>query len=234
MRINIKGLKKYFNDRLVLDIDEITFNPGTVYGIIGPNGSGKTTLIRIISGIDKQYVGLVMYENEDNSNISFDYAREEIAMLHQKPYIFNTSVKENIEIGIRARGGREFKDAYNIIELLGLESIKKRNAQKISGGEAQRTALGRILAINPKVLILDEPTSNIDIENTAIIESTIIDLMKDKDKTVLLITHNIFQAMRLCDVIVCMDKGKVMEIINKEDFKRNKRIGELLLYISTF
>lgn len=233
MRIKIMDLKKHYNERLVLDIDEIIFNPGTVYGIIGPNGSGKTTFIRIISGLDNQFDGSVVYE-KSNIKLSFDSVKNEISMLNQNPYIFNTSVKENIEIGIRVRGGRDFNEAEGIIKLLGLEPIKKRNAKRISGGEAQRTALGRILAINPEVLILDEPTSNIDIENTAIIERAIMNLMRDGEKTVLLITHNIFQAMRLSDVIVYMDKGKILDIIDKEDFQKSKRIKELYLHLSTF
>lgn len=230
MKVIVKGLKKYFGERKVIDIEELKFDDGFIYGIIGPNGSGKTTLLRMIAGLEREYEGTILYENKDKRMVEFEKVRNEVIMHPQKPYIFNVSVRENVEIGVRTRKNGSLEKVEAAMEKLGLKSLENRNALLVSGGEAQRTALARVLSLEPGLLILDEPTANIDVENTNIIEKAIIKLKKDNSKTVLLVTHNIFQAMRLCDYLICLDKGKIIETKARKDIDDSKIIKELIEY----
>jgi tungstate transport system ATP-binding protein len=233
MYINLFKVKKIIGNKTLLNIDSLRLDSGKIYGIVGPNGAGKSTLLRILAGLDKEFDGEILYGYEWDSLQKFDKVRESIAMLHQKPYVFNMTVRENIELGIKLNGRENSELVNKIIDRLSLNGISDKSALKTSGGEAQRTSLGRLLALEPQLLLLDEPTANVDPENTRMIEKAINEMTDDKDRTIIIVTHNVFQALRLCDYVVYMEKGVISDIVEKENALKSKKLKELLKFTSS-
>jgi tungstate transport system ATP-binding protein len=232
MNVNISGLVKRIGDKTILNISDLSIKKGYIYGIVGPNGSGKTTLLRIIAGLDDDYEGIVTYGDDANSPQSFSRVKEFVSMFHQKPYIFDMSVRQNIELGVKLSGKKNMDVVAELIQMMGLIKMEDKNALKLSGGEAQKTALGRVLAVDPGLLLLDEPTANIDPENTRIIENTVNSVKAKHDKTVVIVTHNVFQAARLCDYVIYMESGRIVETVAREDIMKSRKIKELMEYTS--
>jgi ABC-type multidrug transport system ATPase subunit len=232
MQVKVENLKKVIGDKKLLEIESIELESGKIYGIVGPNGAGKSTFLRILSGLDKEYDGLVLYKKASSNYRRFEDVKESIAMLHQKPYIFDMSVRENVELGLKLKGKKNRELVNDIINFLRLFEIKDKSALKTSGGEAQRTALARILALEPELLLLDEPTANVDPENTRIIEKAIMNMRKSLRGTIIIVTHNVFQALRLCDYVIYMEKGKIVEIIEKSKSFQSNKMRELVEFTS--
>lgn len=209
MYIKISNLKKFYKERQILDINDLEIKKGKITGIVGPNGSGKTTLLNIISGLDNNYDGVVTY---DGNNINYEILKN-ITLVFQKPYLVKTTVYENIQYPLKIRKIDKIdrnKKVTDILKRLDMYKLKDKNAHLLSGGESQKVALARALVFEPSLLLLDEPTSNIDIESTEIIEREILKYNKELKATVIIITHDLNQAKRLCDDIICLKKGKVV------------------------
>lgn len=207
--INIKRLKKEYNNRLVVDIDELTIPKGQIFGIVGGNGSGKTTLLKMIADLESKDLGLI--------DISFK--RNEMVYLFQKPHLFNTTVYNNIAYPLKFRkmdSNEIHKKVEAIIEEFGIENLKDQNALKLSGGESQKVNLARALVFNPKLILLDEPTANIDPKSTMHIEKILKNALKTYKTNMVLVTHNISQARRLCVDVAVMRDGKVVGIDKAE------------------
>ncbi|NLY77032.1 MAG: ATP-binding cassette domain-containing protein [Tissierellia bacterium] len=209
MYIKIEGLKKYYSDKLILDIERLEIEEGRITGLIGPNGSGKTTLMRIISGLDLDFTGNIEY---NHSPLNEDIYKK-MTLVTQKPYLFRRRVYENIEFPLKVRRidkGIRRKKVEEIMERFQIEDLKNKKGHLLSGGESQKVSLARALVFEPELLLLDEPTSNIDPESMKIMESQIIRFNEETKGTVLIVTHNIEQAKRLCDRIIHLDWGKVI------------------------
>mgnify|MGYP000441539192 CR=1 FL=1 len=210
MNITLHNITKKYGDKTVLSIDQLDFKTGTVTGIIGPNGSGKSTLMRIIAGIDKEYTGSLYIEGQE---IDQEICKN-MTLVFQKPYLINTDVYNNIAYPLKIRGisKNEINRKIEImIELLQLKEIIKQNARTLSGGEMQRVVLARAIVFAPKLLLLDEPTSNIDPKTMQLMENAIKYTNQTFNTTVVLVTHNIRQLQRICTEAVFMQEGKVVE-----------------------
>lgn len=214
----IKAFKKY-NETKVLDIDELQFEENNIYVILGSNGSGKSTLINSISGLNKLSGGKILYDG----NIINQEIRKEISIMVQKPYLFNTTSKENILKGLKFRKFNEleiniafekYKSYFNI------ENLLNKKSKWLSGGERAKIALLRTAVLETEITILDEPTASMDIESSMIAEKLILD-MKQKKKTIIIVTHDVNQAMRVADCVIFMDKGKIIEMGNKNKVLKN-------------
>lgn len=217
----------YKNQDFELKIKKQIFKDGNIYGILGANGSGKSTLIKIISGEIKDYNGEVEYIKDGNTVIP----RGKISVLPQKPYIFKTTVEENIKMAMKW-SSKALDDIDGILNALELKDYLKRNATFLSGGEMQRVAIARVLAQNLDLMLFDEPTASIDPKNTIIIEEAIKKSKKD-DRCIVVVTHNIYQALRICDKIIFMKEGTILEEIDKCNAMENQIINEFLLYTSS-
>lgn len=203
MEIKIKNLKKYYGERQILNIEEMFIERGKITGITGSNGCGKTTLLGIISGLDKEYSGIVTYNGiKLNKEII-----NNMTIVFQKPYLFRRTVYENIEYPLKVRGGdkKENKNlVMDIIKGLEIEGLINKKAHLLSGGESQKVALARALVFKPKLLLLDEPTSNIDPAAIEVLEREIIRFNKETNSTIVIVTHNMDQSKRLGQRIIEM------------------------------
>lgn len=209
MNIDIRKAVKEYNDRVVLEIEDLTFEKGYIYALMGLNGSGKTTLLQCASGLDAFTKGEVLF----NGQIGSDIVRKEIAVMTQKPYIFNDTVLENIKLGLRFRkycSEEVDKRLKKYLQSFDMEDLLLKNARKLSGGEQAKTALLRTAVLETKVTFLDEPTASMDIESTLKAES-LIERMAAEERTVILVTHDLYQAERVADYVVFLDKGKIIE-----------------------
>lgn len=210
MNISMHNITKKFGDKTVLDIKQLEFNAGIVTGIIGPNGSGKSTLMKIIAGLDTEFTGSLHMDGQEINQKIY----KSMTLVFQKPYLINTDVYNNIAYPLKIRGmskGEINNKVEKMIELLQLKEIMKQNALTLSGGEMQKVAMARAIVFEPKLLLLDEPTSNIDPKTMQLMENAIKYINQSCNTTVVLVTHNIRQLQRVCTQAVFMQEGKVAE-----------------------
>ncbi len=212
--IEIYNLKKIFENNTVIDIPYLKIKKGKITAIIGPSGSGKSTLMALINGLAKPSEGKIIIEGEEfSANRDYsEYIRKQMTMVFQEPVMFKETLEKNIEYGLKLRGVKDIKNKiFNISELLGIQDKLKQRAPTLSGGEASRASLARAMVFEPKLLILDEPTSNLDPQNVAVIEAALKNMQKVLANTIIVVTHNMFQAKRIADEAVFILDGKVVE-----------------------
>ena len=207
--ITLKNIKKTYGDRTVLDIENLTFSKGETVAIVGPNGSGKSTLLKIIADTVKSDGGDI----ERNGKILY---------LPQQSVPFRKSVRKNILFSMENAYNKD-KRCDEILEELSLTSLADKNAKTLSGGEAQRLSLGRILVNECDFMLLDEPSSAADIEGTETIEKA---LTRYREKTgcgVIMTTHSPVQALKLSDRIIMLCDGKIVEDGKPENLLHNPK-----------
>ncbi|MFO7886953.1 MAG: ABC transporter ATP-binding protein [Eubacteriales bacterium] len=221
MDIKLRNIKKKYNDKIVLDIEELNIKKGKITGIIGPNGSGKTTMMKIIGNIIKPDTGSITYNGKD-----FKFSFDKITYVSHNSYLFNDSVYENIAAPLKFRDlDKSYirERAYQLIKDFDIVHLKNENAVNLSGGEKQKVALARALSFRPKVLLVDEPTSNIDPNFIKQIESTLDRINKKLRTTIVIVTHNTAQSFRICQEIIFVKDGSVIqqsdtkELVNSEN-----------------
>ena len=210
MKIKIEKVMKTYGNRTVLDIEEMFVEEGSLLGVIGPNGAGKSTLLNIIAGIERQTEGRLYYGEKRSETIPY----REITMVFQSPYLLHTTAEKNISYPLKLRGWQD--DAINrrveeLTEELGLVRLRKQKAWTLSAGEMQKVALARALSFRPKLLLLDEPTANIDPATTGELERMMKKINEEEGTTIIIITHNLSQAKRLCQNTALLHKGKLVE-----------------------
>lgn len=227
--------KKY--DKEVLNIEQIVIKQGQIHGIIGPSGAGKSTLLRIINLLTPPDSGSVLYKNKEipvNGQQRL-IAQRSMALVFQKTLLFKDSVFHNIAYGLKARGFKN--DEINkrvslLLEQVGLVELAERRADSLSGGEAQRVAIARAIAFEPELLLLDEPTANLDPVNVELIEQMITDLSSNHLITVIMVTHNIFQARRIADRVIFINQGRIIESGETEQIFQNPQFDTTAAYIA--
>lgn len=221
--IKVQKLSKVFykhNKSFINILSDINFsvNKGDCFVIIGPNGSGKTTLLRILGLLEPPSKGKVIYNGIDLGNISRKKKvayRRKFSFVRQKPVVRNASVFDNIAYGLRTRGMKweEYIDKVNdIIEFIGLKGFEKKNARSLSGGEMQRVAIAMNFVISPEIYLLDEVSANLDPVNVKLLEDFIIKIKQDKEKTIIMSTHDPFEAIKFGDRIAVLNNGQIIQI----------------------
>jgi tungstate transport system ATP-binding protein len=200
--IIMRNLRKRYGGATVLDIERLSFERGRLYVLVGHNGAGKTTLLKILAGLE--------VPDDDTGALTVDFNREDIVLCLQNPYMFLGTVGDNISYGLKAR--RIPFDAAHVretIERFQLEPILGKNAKALSTGEAQRTSLARALVCRPGLLLLDEPTANVDPECVETVEEEIV-RQNQSGVTVIVATHITELAYHLpCDIIR-LEGGRVV------------------------
>ena len=210
----VQNLIKDYEGRRVLDIPTLDIHQGEVFALIGPSGAGKSTLLRLLNFLEQPTGGsIAFFEETFEPGIAMPLGmRRRVTTVFQRPMLLETTVWENVAYGLRLRGRRNDHSLIEAaLEQVGLAKLAKQRARTLSGGEAQRVALARAMVIHPDVLLLDEPTANLDPYNVGLIEKIIQDLNQNQGVTLVLVTHNVFQARRLAHRVAFMLEGHLVE-----------------------
>lgn len=217
----IRNLHKIYSGRQVLDIEALEIYRGEVLALVGPSGAGKSTLLRLLNFLEPPDRGSIEFEGvlyAAGAEMPLEMRRR-VTTVFQRPVLLDRSVWDNVNFGLRLRGQRDAREkVYRAIEMVGLSALARQRARTLSGGEAQRVALARAMVLHPDVLLLDEPTANLDPYNIGLIESITRRMNQEQGATVVLVTHNIFQARRLANRIVFLMEGQVVEVAEVERF----------------
>lgn len=228
----ISGLKQVYDQRHVLDLPEFEIESGEVLAVLGPSGAGKSTLLRLLNFLEIPSEGKVVFEGQTAGGDLSIEERRRVTMVFQHPVLLRRSVAANLRFGAALRGEKLSEQVlHQWLSKLGLEHLENQSAAKLSGGEAQRVALARALLTSPDVLLLDEPTANLDPYNVGLIESIVQEDNRSRQTTVVIATHNIFQARRLADRTALLLNGKLVEVGETEPFFSNPEREETAAFI---
>jgi len=219
--LEAKNLEVNRGGAILIHVPSLLIQKGEILSLIGPNGAGKTTLLQSLSHLLKPFEGEIFFKGERiNSNHSIFNYRRKLAMVFQEPLLFDTTVFENVASGLKIRGiGRQ--EIQNIVkehlERLGISHLRYRSAKTLSGGEAQRTSLGRAFAIEPEVLLLDEPFANLDPPTRESLIEDLERILRKTRTTTIFATHDRMEALRLSDRIAVMNGGKILQVGSPEE-----------------
>ncbi|MDD1694914.1 MAG: ATP-binding cassette domain-containing protein, partial [Methanoregula sp.] len=196
---------------------DLKIKKGEIFTLIGPSGSGKTTLLRVLDLLDLQSDGRLVFDGTDtHAPETVRLAiRRRMSMVFQKPAVLNTTVAENVAFGLKFRGvpRRESqRKVLSALELVDLLPFANRRAPTLSGGEMQRVALARAMVTEPELLLLDEPTANLDPVSSEMIENLIVRINREMHTTIVLSTHDMIQGQRLADHIGVIMGGRLAQV----------------------
>ena len=215
----IENLRKTYDGRVVVDIESLEVRAGEVLALVGPSGAGKSALLRLLNFLEPPTAGTIIYHGQPfhDSRVSIG-TRRQITTVFQRPALLRASVRDNVACGLRLRGEPADGRVNAMLQRVGLKEFAKVGAHKLSGGEMQRIALARALVIRPAVLLLDEPTANLDPYNVGLIEDIVRQQNREHGTTIVLVTHNVFQAKRLAHRVGLMLTGRLVEVSTTEKF----------------
>lgn len=221
--LRIQGLQKNFGTVKALDHFDLEIGKGELVALLGPSGCGKTTALRIVAGLEKATAGTINLNKNDITNLPAH--KRNMGMVFQAYSLFpHLSIEENVAFGLMMRKvGKEkrLKKAREVLELVGLDSQHLRFPHQLSGGQQQRVALARALAIEPEILLLDEPLSALDAQVRQNLREEIRRLQVELNTTTLFVTHDQEEAMAISDRVGVMSHGK-LEQIDTPDALYNK------------
>ncbi|MCF8038522.1 MAG: energy-coupling factor ABC transporter ATP-binding protein [Desulfohalobiaceae bacterium] len=205
------NIQQRYAGRLVLDIEHLKVDRGSILGLYGPNGSGKSTLLRIMALLEDPVAGRLIFQGME-VDTGDALVRRRITLLDQNPYLLKRSVRANVAYGLKVRGEKiDIQGKINrALELVGLpsEHFSERSWHQLSGGEAQRVALAARLVLHPEVLLLDEPTANLDEESTELIRRASLAAREKWSTTVILVSHDRSWLEGVSDRFLLMEKGR--------------------------
>jgi tungstate transport system ATP-binding protein len=222
VKLQLIDVTKSYRDNRVLESVSLEFQGGKIIVLLGVNGAGKTTLMRIMAGLENADYGQLIFNNQ---NIDCKTLRQVSTLVFQKSAMFSNNVFDNLAYGLKIRKVPKEEIKKRVIEALQavrLSGFEKRKAKKTSGGEQQRLALARAFMLESHVMLLDEPTANLDPNSAAIIEKAIV-AKKSSDRIIVMATHNLAQARRIADEIVHIYNGQIVDAAPTEAFFDNPK-----------
>ena len=212
--VDMQGLQRFFGEVKALDGFNLQIQTGELVALLGPSGCGKTTALRLLAGLDMPDGGKIYVDGKDITDLPAN--KREMGMVFQAYSLFpNLTAIENVAFGLKVRGqdsNTRLKKANELLELVGLSSQANRFSHQMSGGQQQRVALARALAIEPKVLLLDEPLSALDAKVRTQLRDEIRRIQIEVGTTTLFVTHDQEEAMAMADRVGVMSNGKLEQI----------------------
>ena len=225
--IYIKDLSLILDERKILSNLNLSINSDDVTVIMGPNGAGKSIFLKILNGILTPTSGCITWNNKKQFSDTINTQ----AFVFQKPILLRRSVIANLDYMDSVLGNKKKISKDRLLEIVQLKKQKNQPARMLSLGEQQRLSLIRSLMLRPNLLLLDEPTANLDPASTKIIEDIILNL-KMMGIKIIFVTHNILQAKRIADEIIFLNEGKMVEHLNKQEFFSNSKSIEVQNYLN--
>lgn len=204
--LQVRGLVYETGGRRLIEDLDLTVTAGTITVVMGPNGAGKSVLLRLVHGLLRPTRGEIRWGAAD----SVRSARRRQALVFQRPVLLRRSVADNLRFVLKLNGGDGDFRCLELLRHVGLEPNAHQPARQLSGGEQQRLAMARALALAPEVWLLDEPTANLDPASVAAIENLIRQAHANGTK-IILVTHDGAQARRLADEVLFLHRGRVLE-----------------------
>lgn len=208
----LSNVRHCYGERCVVDVESLDVRTGEVLAIVGPSGAGKSTLLRLLNFLEMPTGGQIGYLGSPAGPDLPLSVKREVTTVFQRPMLLRRSVTANVRIGQRIRGSAADGDAVRRwLDRMGLADLSDAPVRTLSAGEAQRVALARALVVGPSVLLLDEPTGNLDPYNVGLIEEIVRSENRERGTTVIVVTHDPFQARRLADRTGLMISGRMVE-----------------------
>jgi len=233
----LRGIRyDYPANKFALELENLEFSAGRIIALVGPNGAGKTTLLLLLGLLQKPTQGELKFFRVDpwqSQELLFE-KRKEVVLVTHHPYLFSGTVFDNLVFGLRVREipEPEWKgrtgEALAMVELNGFED---KPVKELSAGQAQRLALARAIIVKPRVLLLDEPTANIDAGLVSRIESVISEVNARLSTTIIFSTHNFSQAYRLADQVLYFSDGKQVKYSHENYFSGKAETAEKMSWI---
>lgn len=234
MLYELDKVTRTFGNRTVLEIDSLSFEAGRIYALIGPNGAGKTTLLNQLAFLDQPSSGELLFKS---SAVSYDHGslarlRRQVVLVDQSPILFSGSVWRNVEFGLKVRKIPKKERTRRIehaLERVTMTDFGQRDVHGLSGGEVKRVALARALALEPEVLLCDEPTANVDREHQEIILKILAHANSVRHTTIIFSTHYLSQSRQLAHHTLLLQNGRLSKNLGENIFQlRVVRHGEEL------
>jgi tungstate transport system ATP-binding protein len=217
----LRGVTKVYDRTRVLDLVELDVRKGEILAVVGPSGAGKSTLLRLLNFLEPPSAGSLRfcdYSFGPSDTAPLD-VRRRVTTVFQSPLLLNRTVWSNARYGLRLRGEMDGREAVETaLAQVGLASLARRRARTLSGGEGQRVALARALVLRPEVLLLDEPTANLDPYNVGLIEDIVRGDNESRGTTIVWVTHNVLQAKRVADRVGLLLDGRIVEVADPRTF----------------
>lgn len=223
MLYELNMVSRLFGSRTVLEIDSLSFEARKIYALIGPNGAGKTTLLNQLAFLDQPSSGEIRFRS---AAVSYDQSsltrlRRQVVLVDQSPILFSGSVWKNIEFGLKVRNIPQKQRTQKIeqaLERVTMSEFARSDVHGLSGGEVKRVALARALALEPEVLLCDEPTANVDQEHQEIILKILSHANSIRNTTIIFSTHYLSQSRQLADHTLLLQNGRLSKNMEENIF----------------
>lgn len=219
----LTNVSQRYHDRVVLDIDRLDIAAGGIHALLGPNGAGKSTLLRLLAFLETPASGTLLFRGEPvtTSSTQLLHLRRRVVLVEQHPIMFSTTVRSNIEFGLKIRGidhAQRQRTVDEVLAVVGLSQYREADGHELSGGETQRLALARALALRPEVLLCDEPTASVDAENQGIIADLLRRINSEQGTTIIFTSHDRLQAVALARQTLVLESGRLANTSHENSF----------------
>ncbi len=230
----VENLDKSYGGRVVLSVPALDVRRGEVLAVVGPSGAGKSTLLRLLNFLEAPSRGRIAFAGQwlgEPDTVPLAVRRRAV-LVFQRPVLLSGSVFDNVAYGLRVRGAGDVRSSVEaVLARTGLLHLKRAESRTLSGGEVQRVALARALVVEPEVLLLDEPTANLDPAHVRAIEAMIQQANQGAGTTVVIVTHNIFQARRLAQRVGLLVGGRLVEVAPARAFFESPQTEEARAFV---
>ena len=202
-------LSRVVGEKILVNEISVQVQVGEILAVVGPSGSGKTSFLRLLNRLDEPTGGIVRFNGRDYRELAPPELRRRIGMVMQAAFLFPGTVADNVAYGPRQRGqALAAKQIAVLLQRVGLPGYEERDVSNLSGGEAQRVSIARTLANDPEILLLDEPTSALDEDSARKVEDLVLDIIRERRMTCVIVTHNAAQARRVAHRAMVLIAGK--------------------------